>query len=101
MMLFQIEFTVYSSIDFLSETASFRRTRVAITDSSVKKNKNISTANVWCAPVQTIIVTDRIFQKWGGGSRGVMVKARDYRIVVREFELQPRYYVHFQEVPVV
>ena len=31
-----------------------------------------------------------------GHSRGVMVKALDYGIVVSEFELQPRYYVHFR-----
>ena len=30
---------------------------------------------------------------WG---RGVMVKAMDYAIVVREFVLQSRYYVHFR-----
>ena len=29
-------------------------------------------------------------------SRGVMVKAMDCRIVVREFVLQLRYYVHFR-----
>ena len=28
--------------------------------------------------------------------RGVMVKAMDYGIVVREFVLQSRYYVHFR-----
>ena len=32
----------------------------------------------------------------GGGPRGVMVKAGDYGIVVREFVLQSRYYVHFR-----
>ena len=31
-----------------------------------------------------------------GCPRGVMVKAMDCGIVVREFELQPRYYVHFR-----
>ena len=31
-----------------------------------------------------------------GCPRGVMVKAMDYEIVVREFELQSRYYVHFR-----
>ena len=30
-----------------------------------------------------------------GGPRGVMVKAMDCGIVVREFVLQPHYYVHF------
>ena len=30
-----------------------------------------------------------------GCPRGVMVKAMDCGIVVREFELQSRYYVHF------
>ena len=34
---------------------------------------------------------------WNGGSpRGVMVKAMDYGIVVREFVLQSHYYVHFR-----
>ena len=32
----------------------------------------------------------------GGCPRGVMVKAMDCRIVVSEFELQSRYYVHFR-----
>ena len=31
-----------------------------------------------------------------GGPRGVVVKAMDYEIVVREFVLQLRYYVHFR-----
>ena len=35
----------------------------------------------------------------GGGPRGVMVKAMDCGIVVSEFVLQSRYYVHFQEIP--
>ena len=33
---------------------------------------------------------------WGGCPRGVMVKAMDCGIVVREFVLQSRYYVHFR-----
>ena len=32
----------------------------------------------------------------GGGPRSVMVKAMDCRIVVIEFVLQSRYYVHFR-----
>ena len=32
-----------------------------------------------------------------GCSRGVMVKAMDYRIVESEFVLQSRYYVRFRE----
>ena len=32
----------------------------------------------------------------GGCPRGVMVKAMDCRIVVSEFVLQSRYYVHFR-----
>ena len=32
----------------------------------------------------------------GGCPRSVMVKAIDYEIVVSEFELQSRYYVHFR-----
>ena len=34
--------------------------------------------------------------RWGGGPRGVMVKAKDYGIVVSKFVLQSRYYVHFR-----
>ena len=33
---------------------------------------------------------------YGGCPRGVMVKAMDCGIVVREFVLQSRYYVHFR-----
>ena len=32
----------------------------------------------------------------GEGPRGVIVKAMDCEIVVREFVLQSRYYVHFR-----
>ncbi len=32
----------------------------------------------------------------GGCPRGVMVKAMDCEIVVSEFEIQSRYYVHFR-----
>ena len=35
-------------------------------------------------------------QIYGGCPRGVMVKAMDCGIVVREFVLQSRYYVHFR-----
>ena len=35
-------------------------------------------------------------KKEEGGPRGVMVKAMDCGIVVREFVLQSRYYVHFR-----
>ena len=36
-----------------------------------------------------------LYQFWGC-PRGVMVKAMDYGIVVSEFVLQSRYYVHLQ-----
>ena len=35
----------------------------------------------------------------GGGPRGVMAKAIDCGIVVSEFVLQSRYYVHFRQIP--
>ena len=35
-------------------------------------------------------------KKHGGGPHGVMVKAMDCGIVVSEFVLQSRYYVHFR-----
>ena len=41
-------------------------------------------------------INHRNYQKKGGSPRGVMVKAMDCGIVVREFELQSHYYVHFQ-----
>ena len=34
--------------------------------------------------------------QWGGCPRGVMVKAMDCEIIVSEFVLQSRYYVHFR-----
>ena len=37
-----------------------------------------------------------LFKLCSGCPRGVMVKAIDWGIVVREFELQSRYYVHFR-----
>ena len=36
---------------------------------------------------------------WGGGPRDVMVKVIDCGIVVSEFVLQSRYYVHFRAIP--
>ena len=38
----------------------------------------------------------KLWQVSGGCPRGVMVKAMDCGIVVREFVLQSRYYVHFR-----
>ena len=32
----------------------------------------------------------------GGGLRGVMVKAMDWKIIVRKFVFQSRYYIHFR-----
>ena len=37
-----------------------------------------------------------VYPAWRGCPRGVMVKAMDCGIVVREFVLQSRYYVHFR-----
>ena len=37
-----------------------------------------------------------LFYLQRGCPRGVMVKALDGRIIVSEFELQLRYYIHFQ-----
>ena len=45
----------------------------------------------------TLIYDDNCILTDGGCPRGVMVKAMDYGIVVREFVLQSRYYVHFRE----
>ncbi len=38
-------------------------------------------------------------QKYGRCPRGVIVKPMDCGIVVREFVLQSRYYVHFGQIP--
>ena len=44
-----------------------------------------------------ILKAFKLFQiMWGGGPRDVMVTAIDCRIVVSEFVLQSRYYVHFR-----
>ena len=43
-----------------------------------------------------IYCRERASKKRGGCPRGVMVKAIDCRIVVREFVLQSHYYVHFR-----
>ena len=43
-----------------------------------------------------MITNLHVLQKEGGGPRGVMIKAMDYGIVVNEFVLQSRYYVHFR-----
>ena len=41
-------------------------------------------------------IDTRLTKAWRGCPRGVMVKAMDCGIVVREFVLQSRYYVHFR-----
>ena len=38
----------------------------------------------------------RFLFKWGGGPRELRLKAIDWGIVVSEFALQSRYYVHFR-----
>ena len=38
----------------------------------------------------------RIKSKVEGCPRGIMVKALDYGIVIRELKIQSRYYVHFR-----
>ena len=43
-----------------------------------------------------LIRNQALMTMWGGGPRGVMVKAMDGGIVVSEFELQSCYYVHFR-----
>ena len=43
------------------------------------------------------IFEELITEEWRGCPHGVMVKAMDCGIVVSEFVLQSRYYVHFRE----
>ena len=51
---------------------------------------------VWSYPsVEKQLVYSTALANWGRGPRGVMVKAMDGGIVVSEFVLQSRYYVHF------
>ena len=45
---------------------------------------------------QLFLVLDLHSVTQGGCPRGVMVKAVDCGIVVREFVLQSRYYIHFR-----
>ena len=49
--------------------------------------------------INTLVLQFSIFTSQivtGGGPRGVMFKAMDCGIVVHEFVLQSRYYVHFR-----
>ena len=46
--------------------------------------------------VDTSLINTQDDKVRGGCPRGVMVKALDCGIVVSEFELQSRYYVHFR-----
>ena len=57
-------------------------------DNRVKLKKTERGTGVW-----TLLEHEKIY---GGCPRGVMVKAMDCGIVVREFVLQSRYYVHFR-----
>ena len=45
-----------------------------------------------------VMVIDSALSIGGGCPRGVMVKAMDCGIVVSEFVLQSRYYVHFRAI---
>ena len=48
-------------------------------------------------PINKIMIYwDKILKKIGGCPHGVMVKAMDCGIVVSEFVLQLRYYIHFR-----
>ena len=51
-----------------------------------------------CKSTRNVLkITPPIFSRnYGGCPRGVMVKAMDCGIVVSEFVLQSRYYVHFR-----
>ena len=69
----------------------------ALERNSVKRKKGNRKTNVG---VEAIIVIARRMQSTTrnnyGCPRGVMVKARNCGIVVREFVLQSRYYIHFR-----
>ena len=51
---------------------------------------------VWSSLLLLLLLLLRVSINSLGCPRGVMVKAMDCRIVVREFVLQSRYYVHFR-----
>ena len=58
-----------------------------VTDSISNKDDR----NAKCSSSEFVIILIKV-----GCPRGVMVKAMDCGIVVSEFELQSRYYVHFR-----
>ena len=62
------------------------------TSTKTKLNKQKTVGKCVLLHKQFVIV----IQKTEGCPRGVMVKAMDCRIVVREFVLQSDYYIHFQ-----
>ena len=53
-------------------------------------------ANCVYVSLSDVIISNIRKQMLGGCPRGVMVKAMDCGIVVSEFVLQSRYYVHFR-----
>ena len=72
-----------------------------ITDTQSSITKNIYRTNNGILIVNTCGISTSLADEFfilalRGGLRGVMVKAMDFGIVVCEFRLQSRYYVHFQ-----
>ena len=65
-----------------------------------KRDKCLNLKNLWNLKVMMIhIITGALgmlLKGLRGCPRGVMVKAMDCGIIVREFVLQSRYYVHFR-----
>ena len=67
----------------------------------IKDNFRVFDKDVYMSHVSQIIflfqlVCFVLIQRYWGCPSGVMVKAMDCGIVVREFVLQSRYYVHFR-----
>ena len=65
-------------------------------DMLLKSYDQSTSVFVFFSPLNSLLSCTLSITSNGGCPRGVMVKAMDCRIVVSEFVLQSRYYVHFR-----
>ena len=90
-----LSFVFLNSSCFLSQPSQVATSPTAQIRNYIK-NYTVSNPDEFWFYVPSAILTDWQKDRWDHCCRGVMVEALDCRIVVCEFELQSRYYVHFR-----
>ena len=94
--ILDIKWNHYFSMPFCSETFFFilfsSHYLVNFVINFIVESSNCVMLVLWVLAAYSAV----IYQESSGCLRGVMVKAMDCGIVVREFVLQSRYYVHFR-----